>query len=160
MTQKIEMLSVAAKRFLRFGPKSLILLAAWAIFCSGCSSILGLRRDLGDRNLGVVADLSGPSFGTEYASRGLARPSCRRLWSCTIPLVIPSWYDMVEGSHFLKELHQTELSSNLKFYLLFGFRCDPIHVSCFVVSVRTWGFYKKLHPTNYNHWSFNFRCGR
>lgn len=40
------------------------------------------------------------------------------------PLVIPSWYDMVADSPFLKSIHRTALPPEVEFDLFFGYRGD------------------------------------
>jgi pimeloyl-ACP methyl ester carboxylesterase len=40
------------------------------------------------------------------------------------PLVIPSWYDMVADSPFLKSIHRTALPPEVEYDLFFGYRGD------------------------------------
>jgi pimeloyl-ACP methyl ester carboxylesterase len=70
-----------------------------------------LEQDQGDM-INLLVSMATPWGGHEGATTGVKRS----------PVIIPSWYDMVPGSPFTKELYERSLPSHMRFFLLFAHR--------------------------------------
>jgi pimeloyl-ACP methyl ester carboxylesterase len=62
----------------------------------------------------LFVSISTPWGGLESARRGVERA----------PAAIPSWHDMVPDSPFIKYVFSQQLTPNIEYYLLFGFKGD------------------------------------
>lgn len=59
----------------------------------------------------IFVSISTPWLGHKAASQG-----------AKAPVAVPSWFDMVPGSPFLRSLHKTPLADNTNYHLLFSYQ--------------------------------------